>query len=135
MPAKKTNLSEIKKGVIYEIEGMSAIEIAKALTADNFTILYEKEIISLQTTLASLKYLNKNRNERYKKSDLIAAMKTCAPLTRNQIPHVENAFVTVDRIRQAMRSETWKTYKEAFKEQHLKLIAEQEAKRYVEENK
>ena len=133
MPLKKFNIDEVKKGVIYEIEGMNAIEIAKALTADNFAELYKQNILNVPRTLASLVELNQKRNIHYKKSDMINDMKKISPLHSTQVPHVEKAFVTVERVRRMIKSEIWTEYKKEFQKQHLQLIAEKEAARYINE--
>ena len=133
MPVKKFNLDEIKKGVIFEIEGMNAIEIAKALTKDNFAKLYEQNILNVPRTLSSLVELNHKRNIHYKKSDMINDMKNISPLHSTQVPHIEKAFVTVDRVRRMIKSEIWIEYKKEFQKRHLQLIAEKEAERYSNE--
>ena len=131
MPLKKQKFEEIKKAVIWEIEGMNALGIAKALTQDNLTKLWQEKIIRHPKTLQTLVAINKNRCERDNITDIIEDMREKASLQPPQIKDISHAIVHPKRIRSLMKSELWNEYKEAFHKEHIEQIAKAEATKFV----
>ena len=55
MPQSKWNFEEIKKSVVWEMEGISVLEIAKKLTDTNLEKLLNDGTLALPVTLKTLK--------------------------------------------------------------------------------
>lgn len=134
MPVKKQRFEEIKKGVVWEIEGMNALEIAKQLTADNLTALYEQRIFTDHRTLKEVLRINSDRSERSNNEDVSEKMWTAIRNFELKIPQtspIAPAIVNPKRIRSLMKSDLWQDYKDAFHKEHIQLVAKEEAAKFV----
>ena len=135
MPTKLSNLSEIKRAVILNIEGHDAVSIAKQLTADAFAKLYENNVITNPRMLKEINQLNQLRNAVHTQKQMLDDVTfSDQPFTKNHYNAIKKAYVTVDRIRRMMKSQLWLTYKTEFEKRHIEYIAKQEAERYAKEN-
>ena len=133
MPVKKQRFEEIKKGVILEIEGMNALEIAKELTADNLTALYEQKIFTDSRTLKAILKINSDRSERSNNEDVSDEMWYAIQNFENYIPKtspIAPAIVNPKRIRALMKTDIWREYKDAFHKEHIQLVAKEEATKF-----
>ena len=132
MPIQKWNFNEIRKGVVMEIEGKQALEIAKSLTADYLAQLCEQEEVSKETKKRLLR-INEARGQldsiQSISNEMGEVLKTNHP---DAIKEVKGLIVHPKRVRDMMQSNLWKEFRIEFEKEHIKLIAQAEARKHVE---
>ena len=131
MPIKKTKFDEIKKGVIMEVEGLGPLDIAKNLTTEYIKELQAKTGFP-EETLKALLEINENRGQQHNIKGIAKRMRGHLNSYLDAYSEIESLIVHPKRIRDMMHNDIWKEFKAEFQKEHVKLVAQEEAKKLVE---
>ena len=134
MPLKKSTFTEIKKGVILEIEGAGPLEIAKALTAEYLKELHERHRFPTERLLILLQ-INKDRSQYDSIRDIAAAMREQLQPGSQAHQEIKDTIVHPKRVRDMKRSDLWKEFAQEVRAEHIRLLAREEARKLLEKQK
>ena len=136
MPRYLRTFDEIKKGVALQFQGLNSIQIAKALTEQHLTKLFNDGHITKQLLTIFIKISDNRqsypRDENIK--DLLAKMKTHLPEgTKLQDSILRGTIVHPKRIRSLKKTEQWKEFQEIFTKEYTELEAKKAATEVFEQ--